>query len=671
MSNVLLFVPKAHVTCRQTLDEFVLMCRDKLTVFGADLDWYSNTWPKVGNFTKKGAPSRGFTDAQLLDAGIISFAKAYVRYQQGHNPSKLKNEFKAVRCIEAALLAIKGSADITQTDISVLDEAAKVARTYDASSYQAGISLATLVEFLNESRIIPAPIAWKNPIKKPKESNRTDNVAKQQRAEKMPHDYMLEAMAEMFNNDLLGARDRFTSAMFALCMCAPSRITEVQDLPVNCLHREIDSKGVERVGLRFYGGKGYASDIKWLPTPMVQVAEEAVRRLTEMSEPGRKLAKWLESNPDKFYRHENCPNVGEDQPLTNPQACLALGLDPGDEVSTSTSRLKAQLKSYKPFSAFYAEHGHVTLRFLNGYMHSRLPNEWPWLNKEMHVEYSSGLCCFRQNELRMDMQPRPIIVWAPGKSTFTTDINHIKGQERSIWERNGYKNPDGTPITMGSHQIRHYLNTLAQRGSLGQLDIAKWSGRANIHQNATYNHMTTDEHVEMAREAGIGGVLGKIRENAPVTLADLDALGDGIAHITLLGFCVHDYAMLPCQKHRDCLNCTEHVCVKGDASKLERLKKHRDEIRLQLAKAQSANDDGVYGADRWSQHQGKTLERADQLIEILESKNTPDGTIIRLSNDQEFSPLKRAIAARSTAPSLPAPEKDEPDMDDIRALMGM
>lgn len=671
MSNVFLYAPKAQLTSRQNLDEFIVMCRDKLTVFGADLDWYSHAWAGVGNFTKKGAPSRGFTDAQLLDAGIIPFAKAYVRYQQGHNPNKLKNEFKAIRCIEAALLKIKGSADITQTDINVLDEAAQVARSYNATSYQAGISLVKLLAFLNESRIIPAPISWKNPLKKPKEIHRTDDVAKRLRQEKMPPEYLLEAMAEMFNNDLLGARDRFTTSIFALCMCAPSRITEVQDLPVDCLHRETDSKGVKRVGLRFYAGKGFASDIKWLPTPMVQVAEEAVRRLTEMSEPGRKLAKWLESNPNKFYRHESCPNVGEDQPLTNAQACLALGLDPGDEVYISTERLKAQLKSYKPFRAFFAENGYVTLRFLNGFMHSKLPKGWPWKNEERRIEYSNALCCFRQNEFRMDMPPRPIIVWGPGKSTFTTDINYIDGQERSIWERNGYKNPDGTPISMGSHQVRHYLNTLAQRGNLGQLDIAKWSGRANVHQNATYNHMTADEHVEMAKEVGVGATLQKARQNEPVAWSELDVAGEGIAHVTIFGFCVHDYAMLPCQKHRDCLNCTEQVCIKGDTDKLERLKKHRDGIRLQLAKAQAANDDGIYGADRWSQHQIKTLERADQLIEILESKDTPDGTIIRLGNDQEFSPLKRAIAARSTAPSLPAPKESEPDMDELRALMGM
>lgn len=667
MTNVFQFVPKPELTSQQNLEEFILMCRDRLTVFGADLDWYSHTWPHIGNFTKRGAPSRGFTPDQFLDAGIMSFAKAYVRYQQGHKPTKLKNEFKAIRCIEAALLEVKNCADITKTDLSVMDEAANVARAFEATSYQAGISLVTLLAFLNESRIIPTPISWKNPVKKPKEINRTDEVGKQLREDKMPEEHVLHAMAEMFNNDLLGARDRFTTSVFALCMCAPSRITEVQDLPLNCLHRGKDSKGVDRLGLRFYAGKGYGASIKWMPTAMEEIAVEAVRRLAELSEPGRKLARWLEDHPDKFYRHEQCPDVGEDQPLTDSQACLALGFLPS---ASPRSRLKVALQDYAPFQDFYAEHGYVTLRFLNGFMHTMLPKGWPWLNKERHVKYSEALCCFRQNEFRADYPARPIIVWAPAKSTFTTDISWTKDKEETIWVRYGYTNPDGTPINISSHQIRHYLNTLAQRGALGQLDIAQWSGRVNIHQNATYNHMTTVEHVELAREIGVGAALTKIRQNMPVTLADLDAIGEGIAHITIFGFCVHDYSMLPCQKHRDCLNCTEQVCVKGDAATLERLKAHRDAARAQLEKAEAANVEGIYGADRWSQHQIKTLARADQLVQILESRDTPDGTIIRLSNDQEFSPLKRAIAARSTAPSLPASD-DEPDISELRALMGM
>lgn len=44
-------------------------------------------------------------------------------------------------------------------------------------------------------------------------------------------------------------------------------------------------------------------------------------------------------------------------------------------------------------------------------------------------------------------------------------------------------------------------------------------------------------------------------------------------YVTEYGYCVHDFSMLPCQKHRDCLNCNEQVCVKGDEEKLERSKK--------------------------------------------------------------------------------------------------
>ena len=149
MADLLLFIPKHQRDSRQNLEDFIAMCRDRLTVFGADLDWHANAWPKVGNFTVMGAPARGYATDQLLDADIIPFAKAYVRYQQGHNPTQLKNEFKAIRCIEKALLTVKGKADITQVDQLVMDAAGQVAREYKASGYQAGVSLLKLVDFLN------------------------------------------------------------------------------------------------------------------------------------------------------------------------------------------------------------------------------------------------------------------------------------------------------------------------------------------------------------------------------------------------------------------------------------------------------------------------------------------------------------------------------------------
>ena len=665
MAEVLLFTPKHLLDAKSNLKDFIEMCRDRLTVFGADLDWGRDTWPRVGNFTVIGAPGRGFTQSQLLSDEIVPFAKSYVRYQQGHNPRKLKSEFKAIRCIEKALLQVKGIADITLTNIQVLDVAAEVAREYSATAYQAGSSLVNLVKFLNESKIITVPITWKSPISKPKDINRIDAEGKKKRAKKMPDLHLLEFMGEMFANDPQALRDRFTTSIFALLMCAPSRISEVQDLPVNCLHLEIDTEGVERLGLRFYAGKGYGADIKWVSTVTREIAVEAVRRLTEMSEEGRKLAIWYETQPDKFYRHVGCPNVGELDPLTNKQATMALGL------STGFSSLSQYFKGYEPYQILKEKGEPLTLSFLNKFAHSQLPKGWPWKNKERRIRYSQALCCFRSHEMHFYRAPSPLLLWTPCRSAFTQDIKYTPGQKRNIWHRHGYSNRDGSEISMTSHQLRHFLNTVAQRGDLGQLDLAKWSGRANILQNATYNHMSDDEYVDLARSAGLGGALEKIKANAPVTFAELEADGDGIAHVTEYGFCVHDFSMLPCQKHRDCLNCTEQVCIKGDEERLERLMQQRNGIRMQLEKAREASEDGLYGADRWSQHQHKTLERVSQLIELLESPNTPMGSVIRLSNDHEFSPLKRELAARSGTPKLVASSLSEvPALDELRLLLG-
>jgi hypothetical protein len=659
VAEIILFVPKAERDARQNLAEFIEMCRDRLTVFGADLNWYANAWPKVGNFTVKGAPSRGYTQEQLLNAEILPFAKAYVRYQQGIRPAKLFNEFKALRCIEPALLSVKGVADITLVDATVLDVAGSVAREYGATGYQAGTALEKLVKFLNESKIVPSRLEWKNPISKPKELDRTDPVTKEKREGKIPSDFQLNAIAEMFANDSLHPRDRFTTSIFALLMSAPSRISEVQKLPLNVLHRQKDNKGVDRLGLRFFAGKGYAWDIKYVLPFIEDITKDAVRRLTELSEEGRALARWYEKNPTKFYRHDECPDVSEDAPLTDEQACLALGL----RADNARGAIDGYFQKYAPYKQLRKRNEPLTLSFLNEYCHSVLPEGFPWLDAERNLKYSQALCCYRAHEFRLDLSTSRVKLWVPGKSAFTTDLNWLDGQERSIWNRNGYKNPDGSEITMTSHQVRHLLNTAAQRGNVGQLDIARWSGRANIHQNPVYNHMTEEEYVQISEKALPEGVLDKVQTNAPVTLADLEASGDAIAHVTIYGYCVHDYSMLPCQKHMDCLNCTEHACVKGDAEKLKRLKMLREQTDVQLEKAKAADASGYFGADRWSRHQIKTLERLDQLIEIMENPDVRDGSVIMLNNDQEYSLLKREIAARENAKRLAEPTPDLPLLD--------
>jgi len=666
MAEILFFIPKREAHAQENLNDFITMCRDRLTVFGSNLDWDSNHWPGICSFRVLGTMGRTRSDDQYLSPDIIQFIKAYVRYRQGIVPTKnTHREIGALRCIEKALLQTKGIADITLADHYVFDSAAEIAReAQTTTAYQTGIQLAKLSQFLSDSGIIPYKLSWKSPISSRNAIIKTNAKELKLRPSKLPTEHCLEYMAEMFANDLHAPRDRFTTSIFALLMCAPSRISEILDLPVKCIHSDRDKDGNACLGLRFYGGKGYGSDIKYIPSDFKDIAIEAVRRLTELSAEGRKLAKWYEENPDKFYRHSRCPDVGEYDALTTQQACDALGLS----NKATKDRLKQYFQSYKPYHELCINNKPLTLSFLNTYCHSQLPESWPWKNKERHIKFSDALICFGLHALRENFPTSPVLVWTPTTGVIRGCLTGKKSCP-SIWERHGYRNPDNSAIKMNSHQIRHFLNTAAQRGNLGQLDIARWSGRANIHQNFTYNHMTDDEYVDQARQMGVGSVLAKIKINAPVTFADLEAVGEGIAHVTEYGFCVHDFSMLPCQKHRDCLNCSEQVCIKGDDKKLERLKSQRSGIILQLKKAQDACEGAVYGADRWSQHQRTTLDKVEQLIDILERPDVPDGSVIKLDIGDEFSPLKREIAALSDD-AIQMNSTKVPELDELRLLMG-
>jgi len=673
MAEIIQFEGKANRTARKNVEQFIRRCRDDLTVFGANLDWDNWRWKGVVNFTRAGAPSHGVKPEQLLCQSIMPFAKAYVRYRQGHKPTKLKNEIKAIRCIEPALLKVKGKVDITQVDVAVLDEAVVVAReVYKATAYQAGNQLAHLAEFLSEHHMANFPPGWKNPISKPKEINRTGKKGKERREDKMPSDYELNLMAEMFGRDLQKPRDRYTTSTFALAICAPGRISEFQDLTVDCLHEEKDSNGKVRLGLRFQAGKGYGADIKWVSTPFRSIAKDAVKRLIELTREARTLAQWFEDHPDKFYRHGACTHLGEDDPLTSRQIYNAMGWKLPEKHKGQPS-----LNTYFKDELFYHNHMNngdpITLRILNGHIHNHLPRGWPWKNKVRGIKFSNALFCMRRNEVHDSRGVSPVQIWIPDKNTFTFDLGPRAGlkNHKSIWDRHGHVSPDGSPIKITSHQLRHFLNTIAQEGDLGQLYIAKWSGRVNISQNRAYNHMSEYEILDKVKQIdGVDALMGpleKVKKHLPVTLEDLNAIGECVAHITEFGFCVHDFSMVPCQKHRDCLNCTEQVCIKGDKEKLKRLKVQRTCIKKEFDKSEKGLANGYNGADRWYEHHKLSLVRIDELIGLLESNKIADGAVIRLRNDQEYSPLKREIAARAGQKRLPG---KGPDKKEMRALLG-
>ena len=661
MTEIIVFKPKTDSTNEKNLADFIELSKNKLTILSekTDWDWECLAWEGIGSFTKHGhrvnyknmlkAPSEAY-----MSPAFTEFAKAFIRYTLSTKGGQVIQFFLPLRAFEEALIQVTASDDITKSSNAVFDEAAANIRRYTSvktAQYDHGRRLQVIAEFITEKALALA-ISWKSPFSSVKRYNsRLDGESKHKSSSRLPSDAALNALAEIFASNPEDAQTRFASSYAALLMCAPSRVSEVLSLDIDCIYKGKDSDRKEQLGLRWHAKKGGDSFIKYVPSSMQQIAEEAICRLKQLSESGREVATWYEENDGAFYRPESLRNIPDNRSLTFSQLCELLN------VSQNFSRGKNEIaRSYlrnnpEIYQKMLANDGFITLADLNKVSRQSMPNDFPFLDKKIGLKWSESLFCYRLNELHYKAV-RPYELWAPSNSTLNSLINKTLGR-KTIFERYNYKEQDGTSINITSHQFRHYLNTLAQKGALGELDVAKWSGRANIHQNTTYNHMTDEDHIERIDSAKIMASIGKPLSkiimkdpSAPVTVADLDAATSGkdrIAHVTEFGFCIHDFAFSPCQKCADCLNCSEQVCVKGDDEKLDRLKQQRNHLADQLKNAIQADNEETWGANRWVSHQSRTIERLDNLIYILESSEVENGAAVRLKSDFEDTPVKRFL----------------------------
>jgi hypothetical protein len=639
MGQLIHFIPKADLTASDNLQEFIRICKEDLTVFGADLVWGDWKWKGVVQFSKLGMGGRGAEDSARLDDSFIEFAKAYYRFQQGNNPTERKNEEMALRAIEAALLQVKQNADIAGLDMLVLDEAAGIGRRNFSPTvaYHCGREIERLARFVAEKHLIASAVGtWKSPIKRPREPRiQTGPEAKAIQDKKLPNPVAIDALSEIFSNDPHDPRDVFTTCVFALLMCAPSRGTEILQLPADLDWEEIDKDNVARYGWRYFSGKGYEGEVKWLEPEMVPTAKLAVSRILALTKEARSLALWIEKNPTLFYRHPNCPKVPDDQPLHHDQVAAALGM--------AFSSLHG--------AGLSETFGRYTLNSLWEYVMSRQPAGFPWINKERKIKYSNALFCMTRNMLHGGHGTSPVILWAPRIENFNNELSFTSSTQKSIFERWGYKDRDGKPLKLTSHQARHLLSTLGERGGMSPEDLAKWAGRKDQKQNRTYNHVNEFEMAAAAEAANpsltLFGPKGTIEPLVPIMKQELTLIERGPVHVTEFGACAHDWIMSPCEKFRDCLNCGESAFIKGETDCLERIKAQFAQITKDFAEAKEAVAKGWSGVDRWYEHHEKKYNRLCQLIELLEDPTIPDGSIITMVDGTDYSHLRRSLQARA------------------------
>lgn len=592
MGDVVQFVPRAERDAIGNIAEFIRLAKEDLTAFASGGAWDSNKWQQgetVVVFATKTAPLDSYSFTPFAEP-FMQFAKAYIRYRYSHRPVKsLAMMLQALRCVEAGLLAACGRADVGLLSGAVMDVCANKCKEFYSSEdvhHKTGLQLQAIFDFLREKSLVPSLPAWKSPFRKPVILTEDLGEAGQaHRVAKLPSNEAMLAVADVFAQ----AEDResqFYSSIFILLMAAPGRVSEVLMLPIDCIQWDKDDAGELQMFLRWHAAKGKGATKKWVVPAMHDVLKEAVRRLIEISDPAREAA--------GAAFEGSGPSLG----------------------GGSTSDL------VKEFGGPY----------------------WPFLDEKNVLKACDALCLHRENEFSHEREVKSNTWRIPDANEVNKRLG--AGNRLSLFDRMGLQNSDGTRITLTSHQLRHWLSTMSERAGMDDYTLAQWAGRARVSDNRHYDHRSPEERLEAAR--GLlpirpAPLLERIKHRQPVTYQELGVDRLGTAKATLYGMCVHDYAMAPCQKQRECMTCKEHVCVKGDHVTLDRIRLLEVQTEKLLQQAMKAHEDGDFGADRWVDNHKWKLAHVKAMRMALEHPNVPDGAALRIPDGHDPSPVRRAL----------------------------
>ena len=707
MGEIVPFVPRAEHDALQNLREFVEHVRTHLTPFGNVANEFdANAWRIFGltaknnkrqylYFTRlgmetirgsKGKPATFITES-LLRQPFLGFAKALVAYMHAMRQiTAIGDRLQALLYFEAALFEVTGVADPSATTPQVLNRACQLMgeRLARRTAYSLGNQLELLYKMMCELGLVTTSSAWKSPLLSPQQTrNRVGELFDNTRRKKLPNPVAMEFMAEIFTSSTTDKLEIAASSLFALMLCSPERADEALHAPVDCLIPEWKDPDTGDVGtgLRWFPAKGGAPTIKTIPPSMRKIAIRAVERLRALSEPARTVARWYEENPKKLYLPPELEHFRiKDELSTFELHQLLFGetfeSTPSERQRTSywvrvnnvpVVRRVGKFGGGKPLRFF-------AFRDVEEALLAQLPTGFPVMDPRTGMHYSEALCIIRPGEFNSCAASVPYQSRI-GAISYGSLASALKsnGESKSIFERRGLKDDDGRYLFITTHMLRHYLNTLMlQSGSLSEKELADWSGRRDIRQNKVYDHVSDRDRITHLRKA-VGektlavGPIANIDSRILVTRDEFARLKIITAHTSAIGYCIHDFAMLPCQLYADCINCNELVCIKGEAEVDSNIRKLQCETKMLLEKAKIALNAEEFNADLWVKHQAKTLEHVSRMVDILDDPSIPNGAVIQLSGIAPPSRLEQAAALRRQETN--SISKTIHSLEDVRALL--
>lgn len=687
MTTVLPFTPPRYTAAHEAVQGFILYCKTKLDLYGKDLDWDSMRWETADQHRRKGRydkrrrivfSSLGSTKHRSISMcqNYADFAKAYIRHEMTFSGEKnFAGLLAATRILEAALVDCSGDSvpRVHLTDEIVATRAAEIIDEHyssSASKYQFGWRLQNLLAFLMAKGLVVNHFSWKSPFRPPEMGTLLGAEHDRRRAEKLPSREVLEALGAIFDMAKT-PRDQIVTSALALLCAAPGRISEAVTIQKDCEVWLPNPDGTKDLALRWHPAKNGPAGLKHLVKVMEPVVVKALERARAHTELGRSLARWYEKNPTRLFLPPELEHLRQKEFLTGNELAGIFGWRDGANaprqakhygltIFKSTVLIPNRRCKDGSRSRFHKEINLYSFEEVERKIISMLPPGFPWLDRENGIRYSDALFVVPKAFFDASHAFMPTMFMALDISAIGSQLGG-ETPDSNIFLRFGFTNPDGSLMKMMTHQLRHWLNTICQRGGLSDLERDIWSGRVvnagrrghpSNRQGLAYLHNTTEEIMEAAglapQEMDLGPSLTSKMKRLPITREEFMALENKPpVHVTEFGICFHDFAMLPCSLHADCLNCMEHACIKGNEGEADRIRECHQIVREQIEMAKEAVEEGYLKAERWYEHQALTAKRLSGLLELLDDATLPVGSLIMLTNPFQYSAFRNAVTDRA------------------------
>jgi integrase len=650
--NIRFLPDRAVLDARTNLDSLVAQAKT-LPVFGPSVNFDDAMWDlkpvkpmRLSTFkqrtlyftTHAGATNSGLEGRKPFAKIFGDLIKALVVMSEFAKPTSAANHNLLVLASRSLYEVLKNRGfdpvELVSSDFQAAANAMKTEKNAhgrtnaEATQYRRGQALTIIADGVNRYNVSKVRINFVNPFPRIAfDDTRISEEAKARRANRMASDETIGAIIAASEAVRRSANDAdlLLTAVVELLLCAPWRINELLDLALDCVREEnavVAGRAVRRVGIAYNGSKGAPDSVRWTPTPMVEIAERALADIQRITKPARDIAIWMEQHRGRAWLREPWR--------------LA---DPATVVSTwDVARM---LGLYNNSSAqLWADANGVPLFMKNRKMLCRLGD----VEKAVLALQPKVAAGDVPLSKRLFLVPKNY--FATNKADIWSVITCIVDAQvhrflcghpgmRSIFERLDLRDEDGRPHRVKTHSLRHLLNTLAQKGMLSQLDIARWSGRKEIRQNEAYDHTGGVQlGREMRRVLETDAMKGPVVETvARLAPADRETFLKGrfaTAHLTSVGACVQDFSLAPCPSHGACASCSEHLVIKGKPEHRAEAERLLEEHQTMLDAARAELADGTYNAATWVAHNAKMVDGLKKILAVHDNTEIADGTAVQI-----------------------------------------